>query len=379
MYRDIIDYIRRLYESEDFIPLHAPVFIGNEKKYLNNCIDSTFVSYVGEYVNKFEGLCSAYTGSQNAIATVNGTAALQIALLMVGVDENHEVITQPLTFVATVNAIRHANAYPIFVDVNKTTLGLSPEKLQDFLKSNTELKNGKCFNKVTNRIIKACIPVHTFGHPCEIDKIVEICNTYNIIVVEDAAESLGSFYKNKHTGTFGKVAILSFNGNKTITTGGGGMILTDDKNIAEKARHITTTAKLPHKWEYNHDMVAYNYRMPNTNAAIGCAQMEQIDKFIKIKRKIAQDYSNFCETNGYNFINEPEQARSNFWLNSIILEDYDQRNDFLKYSNDNGVMTRPAWNLMNTLEMFKDYPSGNLENAQWLADRIVNLPSSVKI
>ncbi len=262
MFEKILNKIRQIYKTEEFIPLHAPVFFGNEKKYLNECIYTTFVSYVGKFVELFEKNICDYTGAKYAVATVNGTTALQIALQLAGVDAENEVITQPLTFVATVNAIKHANSNPIFIDVDIDTAGLSPEKLTAFLKNKTKQVDNKCININTNKQIKACVPVHTFGFPCRIDDIVEICNKHNIIVIEDAAESLGSFYKEKHTGTFGAAGILSFNGNKTLTTGGGGMILTDSEEFAKKAKHLTTTGKIPHKWEFNHDVVAYNGCLP---------------------------------------------------------------------------------------------------------------------
>ncbi len=380
MYKEIIDFIKKLYPDENPVPLHAPRFIGNEKKYLADCIDSSYVSYVGEYVNKFEEMIKLYTGIKNAIATVNGTCALHAALVVCEINENDEVITQPLTFVATLNAISFVKAKPVFIDVDKNTMGLSPEKLQDFFEKETFIKDdGICYNRKTGNKIKACVPMHVFGHPVKIDEIVEICNNNNVTVIEDAAESLGSFYKNKHTGTFGKVSILSFNGNKTITTGGGGMIITDDEKIAQKARHITTTAKIPHKWEYVHDEIGYNYRMPNINAAVGCAQMENINIFLKNKRELVSIYKNFFDKIGIDFFIEPENCSSNYWLNTIILKDKEQKEEFLKYTNENEVLARPAWKLMNKLEMFKKYQVNNINEALWLEERVVNIPSSVRI
>lgn len=376
--QEVVDFIRSLYGTNEFIPLHAPVFMGNEKKYLNVCIDSTFVSYVGKFVTQFEEKTAAFTGAKYAVAMSNGTSALQIALLAAGVEKGNEIITQPLTFVATANAISHCGAKPVFVDVDKSTLGMSPEKLEDFLLENAEVKADGCFNKLTKNKISACLPVHIFGHPCKIDEIVYICNTYKIPVVEDAAESLGSYYKGKHTGTFGKLGILSYNGNKTITTGGGGMILTNDKQSADFAKHITTTAKISHPWEFAHDMVAFNYRMPNVNAAIGVAQMETLDDFLKNKRKTAEQYADFFNDKPISFFTEPANASSNYWLNVLVLANRDKRDHFLKLTNENKVMTRPIWRLMNKLEMFKNCLAGDLTNAEWLEDRVVNIPSSIR-
>jgi len=361
-----------------FIPLHEPKFFGNEKKYVNEAIDSTFVSSVGKYVTKLEEMVAEFVGAEYAIATSNGTSALHVALKLLGVDENCEVITQPLTFIATANAISYCNAKPIFVDVDRDTLGLSPKKLEQFLEEFATLnENGECINKATNKTIKACVPMHTFGHPCKIDEIVEICDRYNIAVVEDAAESLGSYYKNKHTGTFGKVGVFSFNGNKIITTGGGGMIVTDDKALAKRAKHITTTAKVFHPYEYIHDEIGYNYRLTNLAAALGVAQMENLDVFVEKQRELANLYDEFFKESDIDFIKEPKDAKSNYWLNAILLKNRDQRDKFLKYTNENAIMTRPIWRLMNKLEMFKECQCGDLNNAQWLEDRVVNISSSV--
>jgi len=388
-YQAITKFIRELYnEPTGFIPLHAPTFNGNEKKYLNECIDTTFVSSVGKFVDRIEKDIAEYTGAKYAIATVNGTAALHIALLMSGVEPGDEVITQPLTFIATANAISYCNAIPIFLDVDKDTMGLSPEALEQFLKRNTKWDSqaSKRINTSTSKPISACMPMHTFGHPCRIDEIVEICDRYGIPVVEDSAESIGSSYKGKMTGTFGKLGIYSFNGNKTMTCGGGGIIVTDDADLAKKAKYITTTAKIPHPWEYRHDIVAYNYRMPNINAALACAQLEQLDGFITNKRETAEKYRNFFSslnpkslTFNLEFFVEPKNSYSNYWLNAAILEDRNDRDDFLKDTNENGVMTRPIWTLMNKLEMFKDCQTDSLENAQWLVGRVINIPSSVRI
>lgn len=374
----VVDFIRNIYQTEDFLPLHEPRFFGNEKKYVNDTIDSTFVSSVGKYVHQFEKMVAEYVGTKYAVATCNGTAALHIALKLLGVDERAEVLTQPLTFVATVNAISYCNAKPVFIDVDKETLGFSPEKLASFLKENTTIdKNGDCINKTSSKAIKACVPMHTFGHPCKIDEIVEICQQYNIPVIEDAAESLGSYYKNRHTGSFGKIGAFSFNGNKIITSGGGGMIVTDDEALAKRAKHITTTAKVPHPYEYIHDEIGYNYRLTNLSAALGVAQMENLDIFVQKQRELADQYEKFFKGIDIEFIKEPKDAKSNYWLNAVQLKDRKERDAFLKYTNDKGIMTRSIWRLMNKLEMYKDAQCGDLSNAQWLEDRIVNISSSV--
>lgn len=412
-FEDIVNFIRKLYnEPEGFIPLHAPVFNGNEKKYLEECIDTTFVSSVGKFVDKFEEEIAKYTGATRAVSCVNGTNALHLALQLVGVESDTEVITQPLTFIATANAISYCSAHPVFLDVDMDTMGLSPQALRKWLQQNVELKEAKTkakaqikvkgahsqpqpqpqpYNRSTGRPISCCVPMHTFGHPCRIDEIIEICNEYNIPVVEDAAESLGSFYKGQHTGTFGKIGVLSFNGNKVITTGGGGMLLFNDEELAKRAKHLTTQAKVPHPWEFNHDAIGYNYRMPNINAALGLAQLEQLPKFLQSKRGVAELYKNFfaefnakfvsiCENNlseSVDYISEPFNSHSNYWLNCILLNSKQERDAFLKLSNQNGVMTRPAWTLMNELPMFDDCQSDDLKNARVIADRLVNLPSSV--
>ncbi len=380
MYKNLVDFIQEIYKTKEFIPLHEPRFFGNEKKYVNEAIDSTFVSSVGKYVTQFEEMLAQYTGARYAIATSNGTSALHVGLKLVGVDRDSEVITQPLTFIATTNAISYCGAKPIFIDVDRDTLGLSPAKLEDFLQNETLLnENNKCVNKTTKKIIKACVPMHTFGHPCKIDKIVEICKNYNIEVVEDAAESLGSYYKDKHTGTFGRVGVFSFNGNKIITTGGGGMIVTDDEKIAKRAKHLTTTAKVPHPYEYIHDEIGYNYRLTNLSAALGVAQMENLDIFIKKQRELALIYDKFFQDKDIEFVKEPKDAKSNYWLNAILLNDRKERDKFLKYTNENGIMTRTIWRLMNKLDMFKECQCGNLSNALWFEDRVVNISSSVMI
>jgi aminotransferase in exopolysaccharide biosynthesis len=377
MYSDFINFVRSLYETSDIIALHEPCFRGNEKKYLNECIDSTFVSSVGKFVDLFEQRIAEYTGAKYAVAAVNGTAALHIALILSDVRSNDEVITQPLTFIATANAISYTGAKPVFIDVDKTTLGLSPDKLANFLSKQTyQGEEGFCYNSTTKKRIKACVPMHTFGHSVKIDEIKTICDKYNIVLIEDAAESIGSYYKEQHTGTFGLMGILSFNGNKTITTGGGGMIITDDKSLAKKAKHLTTTAKVPHKWNYEHNHIGYNYRLTNLAAAVGVAQLEQLPQFIQSKREIAKKYEAFFKNSEIQFFKEPENAKSNYWLNTIILRNKKERDSFLSYTNEHGVMTRPVWKLMNHIKMYKDCQTVNIENAEWLTDRLVNIPSS---
>lgn len=400
-YKPVIDFIRSLYPNRDIIPLHEPYFGGNEKKYLADCVDSTFVSSVGKYVDKFEEMIREFTGAKYAIATVNGTAALHVALLLAGVKRNDLVITQPLTFVATCNAISYCGAEPVFVDIDHDTLGMSPESLEDWLKSNTVLESGNCYyrgvhelhelHKLTeNKFVKigeisgqqkisACVPMHTFGHPCRIDRIVEICNHYHIPVVEDAAESIGSYYHGQHTGTFGKLGILSFNGNKTITTGGGGMIITNDDELGPLAKHITTTAKKPHPWNFEHDLVGFNYRLPNVNAALGCAQMENLKNILENKRYTAKAYQEFfSQMAEIGFVPEPTDSISNYWLNVILLKNLEEREAFLEQSNENKVMTRPAWKLMPDLAMFRNAISADLTDSREIADRLVNIPSSFR-
>lgn len=375
----IIDFIKQTFNAEEFIPLHEPRFIGNEKKYLNDCIDSTFVSSVGKYIDTFEKKFAAFVGSKYAIATVNGTAALHISLILADVKKEYEVITQPLTFIATCNAISYIGAKPIFVDVDLDTMGLSPDSLKNFLETNCEVIQNRCVNKTTGKTVKACVPMHTFGHPCRIDEIKEICDEWHINLVEDAAESLGSYYKEKHTGTFGKVSAFSFNGNKIITSGGGGVIVTDDESLAKRAKHITTTAKIPHPYEYVHDEIGYNYRLPNINAALLVAQLEQLDNFLASKRELALKYKEFFSTTQAQFIEEPKESKSNYWLQAVLLKDKNQRDEFLEFTNKNGVMTRPIWRLMNELEMFKDCQCTELTNAKYLEERVVNIPSSVRV
>lgn len=377
--QNVIEFIREIYKTDAFIPLHVPKFIGNEKKYVDDAIESTIVSSVGKYVNRFEEMICQVTGAHYTVATVNGTSALHIALKMAGVEHDDEVITQPVTFVATANAIAYCGAKPIFLDIELSTMGLDPDALERFLKLNAITRNDRCYNRITENRISACVPMHTFGHPCRIDAIRDICDEYHIPVVEDSAESLGSTYKGKHTGTFGRLGIYSFNGNKTVTCGGGGAIVTNDEALAKHAKHITTTAKIPHPVEYVHDEVGYNYRMPNLNAALACAQLEQLERFIENKRELAKKYAQYFDQSGIFFFKEPEQSRSNYWLNTIILPDLARRNEFLEITNKAGIMTRPIWKLTNKLPMFLSCQTDDLLNSLWLEERAVNIPSSVTL
>jgi perosamine synthetase len=380
MFKESVDFIKSLYPNQEFIPLHEPRFVGNEKKYLLDCIDSTYVSSVGKYVDDFEKKLAEYTGAKYAVAAVNGTAALHMALLIAGVKREEMVLTQALSFIATCNAIAYIGASHVFIDVDRDTLGMSSEKLETYLKEFAVIKaDGFSYHKLTNQKIAACVPMHTFGHPCRIDEIATICESYGIALVEDAAESMGSTYKGKHTGTFGLVGTMSFNGNKTITCGGGGALVTNNLELAKFAKHLTTQAKIPHRWEFRHDQIGYNYRMPNLNAALACAQLEQLDNFVENKRELAARYSAFFKSQEIEFAIEPSNAKSNYWLCAILLKNSEHRNQFLEYSNDNGVMTRPIWTLMNHLQMFKDAPHGNLENSLSIEECLVNIPSSVRI
>ena len=442
-YQPIIDFIRSLYPNRETIPLHEPFFGGNEKKYVLDCIESTFVSSVGKYVDRFEEMIRDFTGAKYAIATVNGTSALHIALKLAGVDQGDLVITQPLTFIATCNAITYCGAEPIFVDIDPETLGMSPDSLELWLSANTIIQDDACYlkevqestnlhelsqvqestnlhelsqvhestnlhklsqvqestnlhklsqikelsNSNSSKFVKirglkkiaACVPMHTFGHPCKIDQIIEICNRYHIPVVEDAAESIGSYYKGQHTGTFGKLGILSFNGNKTITTGGGGMILTNDEELGPLAKHITTTAKKPHPWMFEHDMIGYNYRLPNINAALGCAQMEMLPEILKNKRETAQIYQDyFKKIADIEFITEPKESISNYWLNAILLKNEEERDALLEQANTQKVMCRPAWILMNKLTMFSQCLKAEIPISEEIESKLVNIPSSYR-
>lgn len=377
MLDSLIRFVRDQYRTDEFIPLHAPVFAGHERNYVSDTIDSTFVSSVGAYVDRFERDMVAYTDSPRAVATVNGTAALHIALQLVGVKPGDLVITQPLTFVATCNAIAYCGAEPVFVDVDRHTLGLSPAALEVWLDDNARIDDeGVCRTRDTNQVVRACLPMHTFGHPADLNGLLEVCSRWKLALVEDAAESLGSFYKGRHTGTLGVVGTLSFNGNKIITTGGGGMILAGEA-LGIRAKHITTTAKQPHPYEYVHDELGYNYRLPNLNAALGCAQLEQLEAFIANKRTLAARYADHFSGSDFQFVTEPADCRSNYWLNAVICDSREQRDTLLKATNEKGVMTRPIWALMNHLPIYAHCRKGDLTQAEWLEARVVNLPSSV--
>tara|TARA_R110000851_G_scaffold135045_1_gene270431 strand:- start:18913 stop:20055 length:1143 start_codon:yes stop_codon:yes gene_type:complete len=373
----LIRFVQDYFGTNEFIPLHAPVFPGREKEYVADTIESTFVSSVGAYVDRFEQDMAGYTGSPKAVATVNGTAALHIALKLVGVEAGDLVITQPLTFVATCNAIAYCNAEPVFIDVDRDMLGLSAKALEAWLEDNARVDaEGVCRTRTGEKVIRACVPMHTFGHPADLDGLVAVTRRWNIALVEDAAESLGSFYKGQHTGTFGPVGTLSFNGNKIMTTGGGGMILASEE-VATRAKHLTTTAKKPHPFEYIHDELGYNYRLPNLNAALGCAQLEQLETFIEAKRALAKAYEAFFADTNMSFVKEPADCRSNYWLNAVICEDKAHRDELLATTNQQGVMTRPIWALMNHLPMYQSCRRSDLSNSEWLEARVVNLPSSV--
>jgi aminotransferase in exopolysaccharide biosynthesis len=377
MFESLIRFVRDQYRTDEFIPLHAPVFRGRERELVLDTIESTFVSSVGAYVDRFEKDMATFTGSQRAVAVMNGTAALHIALKLADVVPGDLVVTQSLTFVATCNAIAYCSAEPLFVDVDRHTLGLSPAALDAWLSEHALIdNNGDCRTRVGHRRIRACLPMHTFGHPVELDALIAVCERWHLILVEDAAESLGSYYKGTHTGNFGKIGVLSFNGNKIMTTGGGGMLLTD-KIIGKRAKHLTTTAKIPHPYEFVHDEIGYNYRLPNLNAALGCAQLEQLPAFLESKRDLAVRYIEFFKDTDLQPIVEPEHCRSNYWLNGVICQDGAQRDALLKKTNDAGVMTRPIWALMTRLPLYTNALRGPLDNAEWLEARVVNLPSSV--
>lgn len=372
----IVEFVRDTYKTDEFIPLHAPTFGGNEKAYVMETIESTFVSSVGKFVDDFERKIEAYTGTAKAVATVNGTAALHAALHMADVQRGDLVITQALTFVATCNALYHMGAEPIFVDVSLVSLGLCPKAVDAFLEENAEVTDVGCIHKKTGRRIKAVVPMHTFGHPVELDELVAVCLKWNITLVEDAAESLGSFYKGKHTGTIGDFGAVSFNGNKIITTGGGGMVLCKTQELGARTKHVTTTAKVPHPYEFFHDEPGFNYRMPNLNAALGCAQMEVIQQYLKQKRLLAEGYKSFFKGTDFNFVTEPEYAKSNYWLNAIVCPDKESREEVLACTNGSGVMTRPIWQLMHRLPMFENAIRGDLTYSEFIEAHLINLPST---
>ncbi|WP_294987697.1 LegC family aminotransferase [Sulfuritalea sp.] len=365
--------------GEGSAALHEPSFGGSEWLYLKECLDSTFVSSVGKFVDRFESELASFTGAGHAVAVVNGTAALHIALKLAGVRTDDEVLIPALTFVATANAVSYCGATPHLVDSEESTLGMDAARLRAHLVSQTEQRVGSCVNRATGRIIRAMVPMHTLGHPVDLDGLLAVAKDFNIAMVEDAAESLGSYYRGQHTGTFGLLGILSFNGNKTITTGGGGAILTNDPELARRAKHLTTTAKVPHRWEFVHDELGYNYRMPNINAALGCAQLEQLADFLNSKRALFERYRNaFATVLGVRVVAEPVNCHSNYWLQTLLLDEslVLQRDDILAATNDAGLMTRPAWTPMHRLTPFSRCPSMSLRGVESLTSRLINLPSS---
>ncbi|WP_135552170.1 LegC family aminotransferase [Paenibacillus cymbidii] len=369
-------------DRKPFTPLHEPYFAGNEWEYVKSCLDTGWVSSVGEYVTRFGQELAAYTGAKYAIPVVNGTAALQICLLLAGVETGDEVLIPSLSFVATANAVAYCGAIPHFVDSEERSLGIDAAKLERYLTEIAIVEQGECRNRLTGRKIKALVPMHTFGHPVDLDPLLAICDTYNLELIEDAAESLGSSYKGVHTGNFGKLAALSFNGNKVITTGGGGAILTNDEFLAREARHLTTTAKVPHEWAFIHDRVGYNYRLPNLNAALGCAQLEQLPRFLDQKRQLADRYREALRPlAGISFLEEPNYARSNYWLNALVLDRplAAHRDELLRMLNDAGLMSRPLWEPLHRLPMYDHCPRMPLETAESLAARVVNIPSSPQL
>jgi len=377
-YSEVIGFIKNQFDNKEFIPLHEPRFLGNEKKYVIDTIDSTFVSSVGAYVDKFELIMSSISGTNRSVAVVNGTSALQVALRLAGVSSGDEVITQALTFIATVNAIMYNGAAPIFIDVDIDTMGLSPSAVDAFLEEFGEMRDGICYNKKTNKKIAACMPMHTFGFPVHLNELLKVCNKWNIPLVEDAAEAIGCEYHSKPIGSFGKLGVFSFNGNKIVTSGGGGAIVTNDVELGIKAKHLTTTAKVPHPYEYVHDEIGYNFRMPNLNAALACAQLEQLPTFIESKRTLAQEYNSFFKSKGINFRTELAQTKANYWLMCVELENKQERESFLKVTNENGVMTRPIWQLIFKSPLYSGFQKDAQINAIYLEDRIVNIPSSVR-
>lgn len=375
---ELLAFVRELYGTAATIPLHEPLFAGNEKRYLAECVDSTYVSSIGPFVDRFEAMMCEVTGAKHAVATMNGTAALHLALLVAGVADGDEVITQPLSFVATCNAIAYQRAHPVFIDVDADTLGLSPSALREFLEANAQMRDGLCVNRTTGRRIAAVVPMHTFGLPGRIEEIAGLCDRWNIALVEDAAESIGASARGRQTGTFGLVGAFSFNGNKTVTSGGGGCVVTNDAGVARRAKHLSTTAKLKHRWDFVHDEVGFNYRMPNLNAALACAQLEQLAGFIEDKRATADAYAGKCAQLGIPFVREIAGTRANYWLPVVLAADAAERDAVLTLYNDAGVQARPVWKLMTELPAFARAQRGPLPNAQALAGRIVNLPCSVR-
>lgn len=371
-----VESVKAMYGKE-FVPLHEPTFNEKELEYVTDCVKTGWVSSVGAYVTRFEEDLAKYVGVKRAVAVVNGTAALHIALKVAGVEADDEVLMPSLTFIATANAVTYCNAIPHFIDVHEDTLGVDPFKLDTYLTDIAEIRNGELYNKESNRRIKALVPMHTFGHAVHVDELLALAEKYHLVIVEDAAESLGTYYKGKHTGSFGKVNAMSFNGNKIITTGGGGAILTDDEELADFAKHLTTTAKVAHKWEYVHDEIGYNYRMPNLNAALGCAQLEKIDKFLSNKKQLITKYEKLvADLEGVHLFQQPLHSNSNYWLQTLVLDDSLNRDDVLAFLNEHGVMSRPIWQPMHELEMFKACPMMDLAVTEMLKKRIVNIPST---
>lgn len=371
-----VDEVKKMY-GKDFVPLHEPTFNDKEVEYVTDCVKTGWVSSVGAYVTKFEEELAKFVGVKRAVAVVNGTAALHIALKVAGVKADDEVLMPSLTFIATANAVSYCQAVPHFVDVHEETLGVDPFKLDTYLREISEVRNGELFNKQTNRRIKALVPMHTFGHAVHLDELVELAEKYHLVLVEDAAESLGTYYKGKHTGSFGKVNAMSFNGNKIITTGGGGAILTDNEAMADYAKHLTTTAKVPHKWEYVHDEIGYNYRMPNINAALGCAQLEKMAKFLVQKKQLAVKYEALLQdVAGVELFKQPVHSESNYWLQTLVLDESLNRDEVLGFLNEQGVMSRPIWQPMHELVMFEECPSMDLTVTDRLKKRIVNISST---
>ncbi len=373
----IIQIVKSIYPNLDFIPLHEPRFVGNERKYVLDAIDSTFVSSVGAYVDQFESMMTKITQTQKAVAVVNGTSALQVALRLVGVNPGDEVITQALTFIATTNSILYNGASPIFIDVDYDTMGLSPKAVSDFLEEYCELREDVCYNKKTNKKISACLPMHTFGFPVNLSELINVCNKWKIPIVEDAAEAVGSEYNGVPVGGFGQVGVFSFNGNKIVTSGGGGAIVTNNLEIGKRAKHLTTTAKVPHPYEYIHDEIGYNFRMPNLNAALACAQLENLNEFVENKRNLANSYASYFKEKGIKFRTELPGSKSNYWLMCIELENKKERDNVLEFTNKNGVMTRPIWQLIYKSKFYSDFQKDSQRNASLLEDRIINIPSSV--
>ncbi len=379
----VVDALRSVLPvREGMIPLHEPVFAGAEWQYVKECIDTGWVSSVGKYVDEFERRLAEFTGVRRAVAVVNGTAALHMCLLLAGVEPGDEVLIPALTFIATANAVSYCGAVPHLVDSEEVSLGVDAHKLDIYLQDIAVERNGESFNRLTGRRIKALVPMHVFGHPVELDAIADVCSRFGLALVEDAAESIGSYYKGVHTGNAGVVAALSFNGNKVLTTGGGGAILTNDDELGRRAKYLTTTAKVPHRWEFFHNEIGYNYRMPNINAALGCAQLEQLPGFLTAKRALAQRYKEaFAAVEGVRFVDEPHYGKSNFWLNAILLNEEVaiERDSVLAATNDAGLMTRPVWTLMNKLPMYSACPAMELATAEIIERRLVNIPSSANL